>query len=706
VLAFLSGLRLRALAALLFATLDLARASAQVRAPTMVEEDLPAEEARERASPRTTEPPPEPQAPAPEPAAAPVAAAASTAAAPGSAAPGAMPGVTISPEELKKLQRPIDPVHVEPEKLGRLWQRRRTAVREQDPGRARAAGLEIRETMLELGVESLPWFAVAEIREAERALQARAADDAVEHARFATELAPDLPEAHLALARARLAREPTRPLPALGALGAGLAAATRDPHTIRAFVADLAAAALAALFGAAVVTIALLFASHLRLFLHDFHHLPVVRSGTPVQATVLALVLVSLPLLFRLGPLAMLLTAATAVWLYLSTPERVTATVALLAFVAIPYLGQEAARVAAWQGTLADDVYELEHGDAAPQRAAALEARAAAEGLPAPALQALGRYHKRRGELAAARQLYEAAAASEARSGDVLVNLGNVQFLQGDMEAAKSSYLSAIDRGGSMSALAAAHYNLSKLYLRLAAVEQSTEARKRAQQEDPDYLARNGSDDDFRANRWLVDVSVPVERISELAGRDPAPRAVSEALRRRLAGPLERVSWPFLPLAVIAVLWGALAVASRLTPSRACERCGRPACHRCDGVAAAICGQCVNVFYRQNVVDARDRMRKEAQVRRHAQWARILTRAMAVVGGGAGQIVSGRAPLGALLLFFLMFLGAVIWLWQGVLPPPQPSPYAAALRLTLAVPPFLALYALAVRDAFRHTRED
>jgi len=704
VLAFLTGLRLRAVAALLAATLNLGRTSAQVRAPTIVEEDLPAEEARERAATRPGEPVPEPPQAAPEPA--PPPAAATPPPAPSAPGPGAMPGVTISPEELKKLQRPIDPVHVEPEKLAQLWQTRRAAAREQDPGRARAAAQAIREAMLELGVESLPWLAVAEVREAERALQARDPDDAVEHARFASEVAPDLPEAHMALARARLAKEPTRPLPALAALGAGLAAAAREPHTVRAFLGDIAGAALAALFAAASATVALLFLRHLRLFLHDFHHLPVVRSGTPVQAAVLALVLVSLPLLFRLGPVAMLLTAAVAVWLYLSTAERATTTVAILAVIAIPYLGREAVRATSWQGTLADDVYELEHGDASPSRAASLAGRAAADGLPAPALQALGRYHKRRGELAEARKLYEAAAASDSRSGDVLVNLGNVLFLQGEMEAAKAAYLSAIDRGGSMSALAAAHYNLSKLYLRLAAVEQSTEARKKAQQEDPDYLARYGSDDDFRANRWLVDVTLPVDRIAELAGHDPAPRAVAEALRRRLAGPLERASWPWLPLTLLALLWGSLAVASRLSPSRACERCGRPACHRCDGVSAAVCGQCVNVFYRQNMVDTRDRMRKEAQVRRHAQWGRLVARAMAVVGGGAGQIVSGRAPLGAVLLFLLMFLGAVIWFWQGVLPPPQPAPYAAVLRLTLAVPLFLALYALTVRDAFRRTRED
>jgi hypothetical protein len=48
----------------------------------------------------------------------------------------------------------------------------------------------------------------------------------------------------------------------------------------------------------------------------------------------------------------------------------------------------------------------------------------------------------------------------------------------------------------------------------------------------------------------------------------------------------------------------------------------------------------------------------------------------------------------------------VAWFWHGVIPPPQHSPYAAALRLGVAVPLFALLYAIAVRDAFRRTRPE
>ena len=114
----------------------------------------------------------------------------------------------------------------------------------------------------------------------------------------------------------------------------------------------------------------------------------------------------------------------------------------------------------------------------------------------------------------------------------------------------------------------------------------------------------------------------------------------------------------------------------------------------------------MTVFLRQNAVEPRDRSRKEAQVRRHARTRRWTERALAVVGGGAGHVVGGRPLTGFLVLFALLFLGFLVWFWNGVVPPPQHSPYAVTLRLAVAVPLLVLLYVIAVRDAFRHAREE
>jgi hypothetical protein len=60
---------------------------------------------------------------------------------------------------------------------------------------------------------------------------------------------------------------------------------------------------------------------------------------------------------------------------------------------------------------------------------------------------------------------------------------------------------------------------------------------------------------------------------------------------------------------------------------------------------------------------------------------------------------------GALLLLGIGFSAFVLVLWRGLIPPPHPSPYVLAGKLAAALPAGLLLYALAVRDVFRQTRD-
>jgi tetratricopeptide (TPR) repeat protein len=465
----------------------------------------------------------------------------------------------------------------------------------------------------------------------------------------------------------------------------------------------VASALFAAIFAAAALTVLLLALRSLRLLLHDFHHLPLLREATAVQAAFLGLVLLAAPLAFGLGPFLVLGAMVLAAWLYLSFEERLAMTAALLLVTALPWAAGEVARATAWTGSLAEEVHELEHGALDDQAIADLVA-SAGEAPPAALAAALGRHFKRRGDLAQAERWYDRAAQADPRAAEVLVNAGNVHFLRGDLEGAKAAYLNASDRAaGDLTVLAAAHYDLSKLYLRGSDIEKSSAARDRAELEDGAFLRRYGADDDFSANRYLVDVPVPAARIQALATGDGTPEAVREALQASLAGLLPRTLWPWLPLGLIAVLW-LLALASRLlAPAHACERCGRPACRRCDGGSGPLCGQCVNVYVKKGVVEARDRLRKDAEVRRHQRLVQLGTRALAVVGGGAGHVVHGLAGRGFAGLVTLAFVGFLVWFWRGLMPPPQPSPYVLWGKLLVAVPLGLVVYLWTVRDVFRRT---
>ena len=688
---------------------------AQVAAPRLVEDGDTAEAA------------PEPQRPAPgrarreaapEPPAAPARSApaegspdarrptAPPAAGPASdAAPSPLPAPPPPPTTAAELARRIVPVQTTFASLMAHWAERRNAQREADPARADAAEKALLAAKRELAIENLVTLAAAELRESRRALASNLSAEAVAHARVAVELAPDLPDAHLALARARLAAEPGKPGAALGAVADALAAAGREPHTARAFLGDLAAAAFAALFTAALATVLVLVLRTLRLFLHDFHHLPLVRGTAFVQASFLAIVLLGLPVVLGLGPLAAAAVALAAVWLYLGLAERLVATGALLVLVALPWAAGAVAGATAWTGTLAEQVHDIEQGAISDAGAAEIAARFADGPAPGAILAALGRHHKRRGELDEALRYYRMAVAADARAPELQVNIGNVLFLKGDLEGAKAAYLAATDQAGSdLVVLGTAHYDLSKLYLRTSDMEKSAAAREKAEREAGEFLRRFGSDDDFSANRYLVDVPVPQAKLAALAARDGSSDALAAWVRARIAGALPRPLWPWGAVGLVAALWAVgLAAGRRIGVATPCERCGRPACRRCDGSAGALCGQCVNVFVRRGVVDARDRIRKEAQVRRHAQLVHHVTRILSVVAGGAGQLWHGAPVKGALFLLGILFSAFVLWFWRGVMPPPQPSPYVLAGKIAFAAPLGIAVWALAVRDAFRRT---
>ena len=285
------------------------------------------------------------------------------------------------------------------------------------------------------------------------------------------------------------------------------------------------------------------------------------------------------------------------------------------------------------------------------------------------------------------------------------MNIGNVLFLKDDLQGARASYLLAQDRAdGDLIARGTAAYNLSKLFIRSAEMEKSSAARANAEQMAGGFLAGRGSDEDFSANRYLVDVPVSAAKIAALTASDPAPAALRASVEGALLRPAEGAEWPFVAGGVLVLLWGITLAGGRLDPCRRCLRCGRPVCRRCDGATGRSCGQCVNVYERRGMVEARDQLRKEQQVRRRARFVRVVARLLSFGLGGGGHLVTDAPLRGLFFTGGLAFCVFVIWLWPGVTPPPFPSAHVLFCKLLLAVPLGVVLWLLAVRDLFRRTR--
>jgi hypothetical protein len=201
----------------------------------------------------------------------------------------------------------------------------------------------------------------------------------------------------------------------------------------------------------------------------------------------------------------------------------------------------------------------------------------------------------------------------------------------------------------------------------------------------------------------MMDIPVRPFRLAQAAQAAADVEAVHSWAEAEVAGALPG-AWLIPAAGVLVLLLGFLALVSGgLAPARACQRCGGPACRRCDNHATGLCGPCINVFIRRGVVDARDRLRKESEVFRHRRFMTLSTRILSVLGGGLGPLWSGRPFLGAFLVGGSAFLTAAVLLWRGLLPPPFPTPHVLALKLVAVVPLAAVLWGIAVRDAFRRT---
>lgn len=686
-------------------------AAAQVAPPRLVEDDEPEEPVKP--PPPAVPPDAAPVAPAhgaiaPAPSRSGTAPATPPPAPPGTPSPTtgtpAVPGPTVGPPVIPaEPARKVVPIQTSWAKLMDSWAARRRALREGDPAGADAAQKLLLSAQRELGIENLFPLAAAEVRAVSRALASNLPAEALSRAEMAVSLAPDWPEAHLARARALLATQSGGVGGAVGAVADAVAAAWRDPRSVRGVLGDVLAALLAAVVAASVLAVLLLVVVRLPLFLHDFHHLPLLRGTAGVQAAFLGLVLLATPIALGLGPVVVVTAFLLVSWLYLALRERLVASAAVLALLGLPWAAERAASATVWTGTLADRVEQIEHGALSDEEAAA-EVKALGPGSPAPLLAALGRHMKRRGDLDGALRLYRAAGEADPHAAEILVNLGNVLFLKDDLDGARAAYLAAQDRAeGDLIARGTAAYNLSKLFIRTAEMEKSSAARANAEQMAGAFLAGRGSDEDFSANRYLVDVPVPRAKLAALTAGDPAPPALRRALERTLLAGVPGKLFPWAAGAILAALWGLSLVRGRIDPARSCFRCGRPVCRRCDGATGRSCGQCVNVFEKRGVVDARDQFRKEQQVRSHGLRVRRWARGLSVLPGGAGHLVTEAPVRGVLFTIGIAFCVFLVAFWPGLTPPPYPSALAIPGKVLVAAPVGVILWAAAVRDLFRRT---
>ncbi|QDE84367.1 hypothetical protein BHS07_23995 [Myxococcus xanthus] len=599
--------------------------------------------------------------------------------------------------------------------LEAIWNRWRQARATNDRDAAAAALKELRTLRVELAATDLEPLSVGFLREA--AVRRRAGDmaGAVRLAEVAVELSPGLPYARFELAELYALEKPGDVSRSLGQVRQALTTLAQDARYRRPALADLSALVLLAWGATAVLLMGLFFLRKLRYALHDFHHL-LPRVVSRWQSLVLGLLLLSLPWVLGLGVLPALLVMLATVSLYLSRMERVVAAVLVAGVGLLPLAAGQLARVTAFAGTPAEDVYLLERGGLSAEEARArVLARMASRSATFAEVLSLAYFESRRGLLEEARTHFKAASALKNSDARLLTRFGNTLVALGDADGAALLYVQASQ---SAPDLAAPHYNLAQVVRRRAKTLPDSEVGKEldraatamasAQALDGALLVRDPPPED----RLLLNLLLLAPQLGE---SDWLPLADGTGAGRQVETQLSRWLLPGLPpgpmasagaaaLAVLLALWGF--AGDRLKAAKVCERCGRAVCVRCDpelGVGSKQCGQCVNVFSRRGLVPQQLRARKQLQVDRHQAWTGRVAYVLGAVLSGAGHVASGVPVRGALYAFGFLFALAAVLLHQCLVR----GPYGEAplyLKLAPAALLLLGVHLLSLRGLRRLRR--
>ena len=178
---------------------------------------------------------------------------------------------------------------------------------------------------------------------------------------------------------------------------------------------------------------------------------------------------------------------------------------------------------------------------------------------------------------------------------------------------------------------------------------------------------------------------------------------VESQLSLQLLGNVDpSIAWLY-PIAVVLALSGLGTVLRQAKTTKACVRCGRPVCRRCDpelSVGSALCQQCVNVFARKNVVEPAVKIRKQIEIAQFRARTDKLTYAFGLLCSGAGHVFSGLPIRGALYAFLFLFALFNIIFRHGVVR----YPYGAEplfVRLTPLAAALIAVYLLSLRGLYK-----
>lgn len=500
--------------------------------------------------------------------------------------------------------------------------------------------------------------------------------EALGNAILAVRLAPDLPIAHMALARAHWADGSYAD--AIGEAMAGIAAIPRNLEASIWLLGSLLVMIATVLVIGSLVFIWFVGMSVISRASHDLGDL--FSKKMPGYAR-LALIgsLLLIPLALGEGMIGLTLGFFGLGVTFGDTRHRMALCLAVTMFMLglhpVSQLAMTALR-GLDADRLASAALSVLSGEETAADVALIEA---ASGHDVLARQMLALRARRSGHLREATERYEALLAASPRDAVVLNNYANLRFNRGETEAAVELY----ERAAALEDRAPLMFNLSQAYARLFRIEQFEGALRSAQALDVGAVAELSRIED--AN-FVVDLAYNTEpihkRLYEAARSAAAPQAAIESL---LPGWLGRSGLHTI-VAFLVVALISLGISTRFDHASSCTRCGRRICGRCDGTFwnSETCDGCYHIFFRPETTDPNLRMARLVELQsRDVQRGRVIS-VLSLLLPGVGGLFARRPDLG--FLGTLLFgLAAVLLIWRdGVVPDPIAVGSAGTLAFIVA----------------------
>jgi len=546
-----------------------------------------------------------------------------------------------------------------------------------------------RRTSLQLGVWNLDAAARA-------LLASEAGTDALERAVAGVRLAPDLPLARMALARA-LWLHGGSPIAAARTAFESLAVIPRHLEASLWFAGCLLFVLGLSLIAGGVWYITLVAGAASPHAAHDLGDL--LSGSMPGFARVAFLAAAMLvPLALGEGLLGLCAAAMAIGVVYGNLRQRLVLFMAASVVVmgAFPVVHLAGNTLTAFsEDPVSEAAFATAQGFSHPVDQIRIEAAAEYDPLAA---QALARRTRRSGDLEAADAYYQELLRRASDDPVVVNNAANVRLDLGHTESAMTLYRRSIELQRDPVVL----FNLSQAHGRAFQVDELSRTLAEAQQMNGDLVAELTALQGAEPVGFVVDLPIDTRQIWRRIYRSNRGQRMAAEFRASIAPGRLGEDGP-IAIGVFAAILSVFALlGSWMRRSHWCTRCGRRMCQRCDPEmgGGTVCGGCTRLFHQSETTDRELRLARISELRsREERVERFKVAASFLVPGVAGLVA--KKPLRCLLgsIFAAIAVTALYWR-DGVVPDPlvagAAAPFASLCIAVLAALAYMVVVLLSL----------